>query len=483
MLRLIKKYQRIFLIALFVLGFLVRLYRFNNPIADWHSWRQADTSAVSRNFVQSGFNLLYPKFDDLSNVPSGLDNPKGYRFVEFPIYNIFQAGLFIVFGHLTLEEWGRIVTIFATLFSSLFLYLLMKKYANPLSAFFTAFFYLFLPYSIYYGRTILPDELMVTATLGGLYFLSLWMDLEKKSVIKNVTFFIITTVFFASALLLKPFAAFFFLPAIWIVWKKYGWKLFFVVQLWLMVVLSVIPLILWRIWMTAFPEGIPASSWLFNGGNIRFTGAFFHWLFAVRIGDLILGFWGLPILVIGIITKKTSKTFFYLFIASVIIYLCVIARGNVQHDYYQIPIIPTIAIFLGLGSEMFIFPPKELSALTTRIVFVICCLFLFAFSWFEIRDYFNINNPSIVIAGQAVDRLTAKNAKVLAPYDGDTSFLYQTKRSGWASFEKPLPDLIQMGANYLVLVNPKPQDLDIGKTYKIVASTKDYVLFDLNEKP
>ena len=43
------KIALVFLILL--VGLLLRLYRFDNPIADWHSWRQADTSAVSRNFA------------------------------------------------------------------------------------------------------------------------------------------------------------------------------------------------------------------------------------------------------------------------------------------------------------------------------------------------------------------------------------------------------------------------------------------------
>jgi len=79
------------------------------------------------------------------------------------------------------------------------------------------------------------------------------------------------------------------------------------------------------------------------------------------------------------------------------------------------------------------------------------------------EDYFNINNPSIVVAGVAVDKLTPKNAKVIANYDGDTSFLYQTKRSGWASYEKPLPQMVQMGADYLVIANPVASDLNFGK--------------------
>src|ERR1035437_692115 len=156
--RNLSKFAIIILFLILATGFLVRLYKFNGPVADWHSWRQADTSSVSRNFVSTGFDLLHPTYDDLSNVPSGkYDNPNGYRFVEFPIYNVFQAGLFMTFGHLTLEEWGRIVTIIFSLFSSVFLYLLVKKRADVLTGLMAAFFMTFLPFNIFYGRTILPD--------------------------------------------------------------------------------------------------------------------------------------------------------------------------------------------------------------------------------------------------------------------------------------------------------------------------------------
>jgi hypothetical protein len=88
-----------------------------------------------------------------------------------------------------------------------------------------------------------------------------------------------------------------------------------------------------------------------------------------------------------------------------------------------------------------------------------------------------------VVAGEAVDRLVPKNAKVLANLEGDTSFLYQTKRKGWASFEKPLPEMIKMGADYLILVNPNEADLNLGKTYKILDQTDQYVIFDLRQSP
>ena len=91
------KNQYLILGILLALGFLVRLYKIDNPIADWHSWRQADTSAVTRNFIKYGVDIFYPRYDDFTDVSGrGLWNPEGYRFVEFPIFNLIHYSLYLI---------------------------------------------------------------------------------------------------------------------------------------------------------------------------------------------------------------------------------------------------------------------------------------------------------------------------------------------------------------------------------------------------
>jgi len=478
-----KRIEIFILLLILILGFILRLYKFNAPLADWHSWRQVDTSSVSRMFAEEGFNFLYPKFHDLSNVPSGIyDNPEGLRFVEFPIYNALQAGGFLLFKTFTIEEWGRLITVFSSLIAALLIYLILRKHSNSQVALLGAFFYALLPFNIFWGRTVLPDQTAITATLAGIYFFQIYLgQLNRKGLKKNL-FFLLPLVFFSSALLLKPFAVFFFLPPVYLAFRKFGFDIFKRKDLWAITILSVLPFILWRFWMLQYPAGVPQSGWLFNGSEIRFKGAFFHWIFAKRIGELILGFWGIAPFVIGIITKK--KDYFFLsFLLSSLLYLFAVATGNVTHSYYQVLIMPTIAIFLSFGSYFLINPPTQfISKISSRIVLVTCVVLAFAFSWYQVRDYYNIQNSSIIIAGNAVDRLTPKDAKVVAPYEGDTTFLYFTKRRGWPSFSKPIEGLIHDGATHLVLVNPKEQDYEIGEKFRIVEAANEYIIFDLRVK-
>lgn len=474
----------IWVLLLILLGaFAVRLYKFSNPVADWHSWRQVDTSAVSRTFVQEGYDVLRPRFPDLSKGVSLIDNPQGYRFVEFPIYNVAQAFLYQQVGKLTLEEWGRMVTIFSSLASIIFLYLLVKKYTNSRAGLIASFFFAFIPYNIYYGRTILPDQSMVAALLAGTYFFSSWIERPKFSILNFQ--FVLAVILTVLALLLKPYALFFSLPLIYLTWHRFGLSLFKKWQLWFFLILTTLPLIAWHEWMAQkeFIQGVPRNNWLFNGNGIRFKGAFFHWLFADRIGRLILGYWGLPFVLLGIFRKinKKENWFFFYFIMSSLIFMSVLATGNIQHDYYQILIMPTLAIFFAKGMDL-IFEKKDIfNRWVSLLTIAVVVIFMLAFGWFAVRDYYNIQHPSVVIAGRAVDRLIPKNAKIVAPYGGDTTFLYYSNRKGWPVFDRTLKDFKKAGASYIAFADPTPEELHFETLFKAVEITPEYAIFDLSQ--
>ncbi|NJL87139.1 MAG: hypothetical protein HC886_16055 [Leptolyngbyaceae cyanobacterium SM1_1_3] len=60
LLKALQPYSRLFLLAL---ALLVRLYNLQSPIIGVHSWRQADTAALARNFYENGLNFFYPQVD------------------------------------------------------------------------------------------------------------------------------------------------------------------------------------------------------------------------------------------------------------------------------------------------------------------------------------------------------------------------------------------------------------------------------------
>lgn len=471
--------QWIFLAVLIVSAFLVRLYQIDAPLADWHSWRQADTAAVSRNFIKKGYDVFHPRFDDLSSIPSGLENPQGYRFVEFPFYNLLHAFLAQSFPVRPLEWWGRMISILFSLGSMLLLYFLVKKYLGQLTAYLTAFFFGFLPFNIYYSRVILPEPMMVFTSLAMIFFFSRWLEKKRFAWLDYFLFLI----FAAISILLKPFIVFLFPLLFYIVWHKWGMA-FLKQKLLYLAGLSIVPFLLWRWWMSHFPEGIPSYSWLLNYQGIRLKGAFFRWIFGERIGRLILGYWGLAPFVLGISARiKKESWLFHWWLVGILFYFTVIAGGNVIHDYYQIITIPIICIFLAKGTHFLLFPPKQIfNRFLCYLLLISCYLFMFAFSWYEVRGFFNINHPEIVKAGRKADQILPQGARVIAPYDGDSAFLYQTNRQGWPAVTGSLDHLISLGATHYVSVRFDENTQEAIEKFKVLEQTDDYVIIDLTQK-
>jgi hypothetical protein len=481
-----------FVLILLILSFYLRIYKITTPLADWHSWRQADTASVTRGFVKEGMRILYPTYHDLSNIASGKDNPNGFRMVEFPLYNVFATIVDKIIVGYTIEISGRLTSIFASLSTLIFIFLLVRRFIGRKEAFLAAFFYGVLPYSIFYSRVILPEPLLVALSTGMIFFFdTLCVKIkEKDSKVKIILLGILSLLFASGAALIKPIS-FFLYPVIIYLWV---YRLKISVQSTVSVLgllfITAIPFLLWRQWILQFPEGIPAYTWLLNGDGIRFKGAWFYWLFADRIGRLILGYWGLGLLIPGILYKKNKEGWvFYIWALGVLSYLAVIATGNVRHDYYQIFTVPILSIFLAKGVGFILDQTGKIFHKTISYsVIAVSIIFSLMFGWYFIKDYYNINHPEIVEAGRAVETKTSDKALVIAPYNGDTAFLYQTGRKGWPIMQDTVENMIKKGAQYYVSVNyddqtkslmAEAQNIYSTKGYKVIEATDKYVIIQL----
>lgn len=469
----------VLLTIIVIASFIVRLYKLDNPIADWHSWRQADTASVTKTYYERGVNLLFPRYHDISSIQTGMSNPKGLRMVEFPFYNLIHLATARTINFITFEEAGRMASIFVSLVSVVLIYLLGKELLGHTGGLLAAFFYGFLPFNIYFTRVILPDPLAVVFMLSGLYLFLLY---ERK---KNNWIFILSALLFSFSMLIKPFCIFFLAPVVYTIFTDNG-KITFtakrVIGFLAFFLIVTLPFFLWRMWINQYPEGIPFFNWVFNGNQIRFHPSWFRWIFVERIGKMILGIWGVLIFLPGIVGIKKNNYFIQLFLAGMFLYLSIVASGNVMHDYYQILIIPVISLTLANGvihlNEVY-----KNHKIIIRTVVLLLVILSFYFGWERIKDNYLIIHPEIIEAGQAVDRLTPKDALVIAPYNGDTAFLYQTNRWGWPAIDDSFDNIIKKGADYYVTVDINSTDSKyILDNYQIIEKTDNYFITDLNKK-
>lgn len=467
------------LILIVLLGFLVRLYKIDNPVADWHSWRQADTASVTRLYVKNGINLLYPKYQDISFLQTGKENPEGFRFVEFPLYNGIHAVLVEAMPFFSLEVWGRLLSVFFSLVSTILIYLLGKRFLGVAGGLLSAFFFAFLPFNIFFSRVILPEPLAVMLGLSSLVSFISWLDAKK------VWKLVLGASCLSLALLVKPFAVFLSIPIIWLSIDKFGFsKLFKNWPFWAVSLYTILPFMLWRFWILRYPEGIPFYSWMYQG-IIRFKPAFYRWIFGERIGRLILGEWGIFIFVIGLLAKSKEKLAYFphIMFLGAFLYMFIFAEANVRHDYYQTFIIPAVSLVLARG-VLHLWNINFLHKILTRLVVVGSIMFMFGFSWYQVKEFYKINHPEIIEAGQAVDRLAPPDALVIAPYNGDTALLYQTNRHGWPYLTYSIEELIKRGATYYVSVNVHDSETqDAYRKFIVLEETDKYIVLKLEPKP
>lgn len=473
-----KKYYTdiIILLPLLLLTFLVRTYRLQTPLADWHSWRQADTAAVARNFVKEKFNILYPQSDSfLAFNSQGLENPNRWFINEFPFYNAVVALIYKQFGinHI----YGRLVSIFFATLGAMFLYLLTNKLFNRKVAILAGLYYALNPYNIYYGRVVMPDPTFVSLSIISLYLTVKWV--ETKKVGRAIAF----ASTFALAMLVKPYAIFMLIPILYWLYANWGKKVYRDPKIYSYLIASFIPLLLWRLHLHSHPEGTFASAWLMNGDGIRFTGAFFRWMVFERLNRIIFATGGFVLLIIGVLRSHLTKNgkLMLAWFLSVIAYFTVFAKGNVTHDYYQLPVMPVGAILVALG---FFEVVNWAKGKWEKRFNIVAATFLFvlslAFGWYEIRGYFNINNQAIVEAGQKADEILPQDAIVITPYQGDPAFLYQTNRYGWPD-SGDINDKIKKGADYYITTSRDHNYNSLIKTFPILYENDNFSIIDLTK--
>lgn len=463
------------LVFLFCLSFILRLYKIDNPVADWHSWRQSDTAAVARNLYQDEFNPFYPRAHNFFPMSEGSLPNSGRLFLnEFPLYNSIVALLYNLSG--INEACARGVSAFFSSLGTVFLYLLVRYFVSSGTALLTAFFYAVLPFNVYYGRVIMPDPTFIFLSILSLYSIKNWLEKEKMSLA------ILSGFSLALAMLVKPYAIFLGLPISYLVLKKWGKKAFARVDVYLIALLSLLPLIFWRWHINKYPEGMFGADWLINQGGIRFKGAFFRWLIFERMNRLIFATGGFVLFWLGLIAPRTKKEglFFLTWLLAIVAYLTYFARGNVTHDYYQLPLVPVGCVLMGKGfAFLWSFGKDVITRLTSKGLAISFVLIMLAFGWYETRGFFNINHPEIIAAGKAVQRLTPEDARVIAPYNRDPAFLYQTNRNGWSDTGDIQKWVEEEGATHYVSVKWDELTTVLMNSCPVLEKTNAYVIVEL----
>jgi hypothetical protein len=146
--------RAICLLAIVTFGFIARAATTGAPILDHHSWRQADTAMIARNFAESRLNPLYPQVDHRGALPVG------YVATGFELQALLVALISKVTGFS--PQVGRLLSVLWYVGSALLVFALTRSRYGDAAGLSAAFIYSFgFPLVLFVERAFLNEALLL----------------------------------------------------------------------------------------------------------------------------------------------------------------------------------------------------------------------------------------------------------------------------------------------------------------------------------
>ncbi len=445
----VRAIQRFPLLFLSAIALIPRLYHLNSPIIGVHAWRQADTAAMARNFYE--MQLAHPGLNNLWRFfyPQVDWGGGGYAETEFPIYPAIVSWLYRWTGDDT--AYARLVTVLFSLIGLYFLYRLIELCFDRSVAFWSALFYAILPLSVFYGRTVQPESLVMMSTLGGLYFFKRWTVREEKWDL------VFSWGLSAIALLTKVLPLVYLgIPLLFLAVLKFRVRIFRRLDLWIYAIALLAVTFAWyhHAHQIYLDTGLTFGFW--SDDTDRYSWADLlslkYWsdiLFRLAVRHFAV--FGFIVALIGL-TYKRRQLEDYLWevgLVSSLLANALAPTSSYIHEYYQLPAMLYGLVFIGkVYSKAFSpisnqFPLVERAAgsssglslrsssfwLSTALV-----LTFITSSLIYSLDYMrpeNVQTSKFYQLAQQIQLQTPPDAKVLATTGGDPSLLYLANRKGW----------------------------------------------------
>ena len=416
------------------------------PLLDQHSWRQTDTASFAQGLAQGAFDILHPKF--LAYYPDryGIDGPVES---EFNFYPLLVAGLYRLLG--VHDIIARLVSILLSLGTAVWVFVLGQRAMGRAAGWFGALFMGLSPLFVFYGRNVQPDATVLFLSVGSLVFFTRWLDRE------DWPDYGIAAGLAAMSFLTKIPSLYMGIPLLFAAWQKYRGRLLKQVRLWVFALIALLPAVAYYAYarslfyasgMTVYgiAGGWPGSGKFDTLGQLLSPD--FYRVMLVRLRGIWLGPYGALLLVLGLaIRPRRQEALLYVWLGAVILFVLAVAQGNRQHEYYQLPLIPVAALFVGKALSALVAPRainldlpiigRHLGALLVALLLVLSL----RSAWSNLQPLYKQASILMEVA-QATRRLTSPQAPVAIIHDWARvpEVFYYSGRRGWALWLERTPE-------------------------------------------
>jgi hypothetical protein len=420
--------QRLLFLFLVVLGFLTRASLTKSPLLDHHGWRQADTASIARNFFRDEFNILHPQVDWRGTLS------KGYVATGLELHAYLVAALAFVIGFRVSH--GRLLSCVWFLVSATLLHRFLRDRYGGMTALAGTGAYVFgFPLVMYMDRTFMNEPLLLMLTF--LSYRAAQRHVATDAWSSYGAMAVATTLL---AVIKAPYL---------VVWggvlglfaERFGWRTF---RLWRVLAVVGVNLVAVATWYsyahtlgnhTGLSFGLddklydPAVVWSLN-----------FWVVLIqRLGKDVLGPVGLIALVWGaVVAIRSHRRFEPAALGGAVVYFVAVAKGNLVHDYYQLPIVPVGAVLVALGLVAIATKAgrgdvnREAAVLTAAMLMMAASTFLRTYnSWYG----YAWEKTQVCAEG---GRLMMPADRLLLIGDGNPELMFCLDRPGWLSAPESL---------------------------------------------
>ena len=194
--------------------------------------------------------------------------------------------------------------------------------------------------------------------------------------------------------------------------------------------------------------------------------------------------------------ERKEQYLFHIWFISVCAYFLIVPVGNRVHEYYQLPIIPVGAIFIGKFLAEFYKAHPNLKDwkrdIKVALVFLMI-LFVPIHSIYKLNKRLNFNRDYMVI-GEQIKQLTGEDDRILLQEKGDNRphTFYYSNRKGWTLgyrqklTPKDIDQYILKGADYyaMAIFNLEKENKELfdhlSNTHQLLVGDSLLTLFKLN---
>jgi 4-amino-4-deoxy-L-arabinose transferase-like glycosyltransferase len=419
-------------IALWLLAVAVRLILIDQPYVDHWSWRQSDVAAIARNFFENGFHFGYPQID-------WAGGSAGYVGTEFPILPFLAA---ICYKFAEIHEWiGRSQSVIFFAISLPFFFLLVREIFGSTAGIWAAFFYAFAPLNVFAGRSFMPDVPSLSLGIIGLYFFLRWLRDGKPA-----PFYLAATAISLS-ILIKATSIVIAVPISCLAVAGIGdpgraqprdhresrshrqW-----LQLLAFAAIAILPSVAWYWHAHQIAERYYPHHF-FGAGGVRLESFSWYWEIALQTATSSLT----PVLaimaLIGLFVAPRGKygCLFDWWLVAMVLFVVAVGYGN-RHPWYQLPFVPIAAAFAGAACAFF---GSKISSRVAAVTLSILLTGSFAIlAFFYVRPLYESSAAQLRDAGLELNKITARDALIVAADMGNPTIFYYSNRKGWHFLEQ-----------------------------------------------